>query len=176
MKEFKPYATRTLDDYVKVIKSNIINDDIKGAIDVNNIPFGIWDTYRKKYKWAPNINFKAAGITKLKTIVVNSYNGEFFNTHGENPIITKMTERAIPSRIAMSWQDENENGYGAKVFFNEEEIFKVFDIIYKQEKINEAILLLEVDKYNSHLKLFLLANEEKYPLTKAEIKVYEASY
>ncbi len=175
IEEFKPYATRTLDDYLKVIKSNIIEEDIKGAIDVNNIPFGLWDTYRKKYIWAPKINFKADGNPKLKTILVNSYNGEFFNTYGENPFITKMVERAIPSKIVMNWNDSNGNGYGAKVFFNEEEIFKVFDAVYKQEKRNEGILILEVDKYNSNIKVFLESDIERIELKKTIIKVYETS-
>ncbi len=174
-KEFIPYANMSNEKYIKETKSEIIEEKIKSAIDVKNIPFGIWDTYRKKYKWAINVNFKAEGKNKLKTIIANSYNGEFFNTSGENPIITKMIERAIPSRIAMSWQDTNGNGYGAKVFFDEEEIFKTFDIIFQQKTINQATLILDIDKYNSNLEVFILANDEKYSITKAEIKVYEAS-
>ncbi|WP_282057166.1 DUF2931 family protein [Maribacter luteus] len=173
--EFIPYANMSKEQYVKETKKDIIDEDIKGAIDVDNIPFGIWDTYRKKYNWAPKVLFKKEGETLLKTIVVNYYNGEFFNTYGQNPVVTEMKERPIPYRSAMSWRDDQNNNYGAKVFFDEKEIFGLFDTIYNQKKAPKANLIFEIDKFNSSLKVYFKTENEIYPIKKAEVKVYLAS-
>ncbi|OED38524.1 hypothetical protein AB832_04520 [Flavobacteriaceae bacterium (ex Bugula neritina AB1)] len=174
-KEFIPYANLSVAQYVKETKDDIINDDIKGAIDVSNIPFGIWDTYRKKYPWTPSINFKSEGKTDLYAMGFEFFNGEEFYTHPVNDDATANMDRPIPKAGYLRWKDANNNKFGAKIFFDEKEIFQHFETIFEKEKASKAIVLLEIDKYNSNLEACMVAKEKKYPITKARIKVYEAS-
>lgn len=175
IKEFKPYVSKTLDEYLKTIKSIIIEEDIKGAVDVNNIPFGLWDTYRKKYNWNLEVIFKSERKINFHAFGLEFFNGEEFYTHPTNDLIKADTERPVPKAAYLKWKDVNDNKFGAKVFFNEKEIFQLFTNVFDKEKISKAVVSFKIDKYNSNLEVFLEAKDKKHLLTKARIKVYEAS-
>lgn len=170
MKEFKPYAIIDRAQYVSSILESL-PDNIKEGLKSTDNSFNPWkETYRNKYAWSPKLNFTNEG--NLTEILAEFYNGEKFFVEHTNPILNKFEDRALPRHMRLEWSDKNENKYGAKIYFDEIEIFQAFETIYKNPKTNQAELIIEIDKYNSNLSLSLKSESESIPLTKARIKVF----
>jgi len=145
-------------------------DDIKQGISTNP-NFDTWSTlYQTKYKWLPKLSFADEG--SLEQILVESYNGEKYNVKSTNPILHQYKNFALPRHIRIKWTDKNQLKYGGKIFFDEAEIFGVFRQLFEQNKATKADLIMEVDKYNSNLRVSLTSEQERIELTQAQIKVY----
>lgn len=176
IKDFYPGAfTSNTDEFIKKMKQNNTSELPEDKINPDSIPYGLWDTYRKKYNWAPSFKFKATGKTELEQSLVNFFNGELLKTIGSNPKANEMALRAIPIDLGLYWIDAKGNRYGGTVYFDETEIFKLFDRIFTKDESEQAELVVEVDSYSSSLSVFLKTEQNSYPIENARIKVYPSS-
>ncbi len=173
IEEFAPSAIISMEDYLNSVLAEDFNEETKAKMDLDNISFGKWDNYRKRYQWKPNIKYKKTG--ELKEIRITYYNGESIYTIGSNEILNQFQDYPIPDHIRMEWTDKNGNEFGSKIYFDEEEIIMAFKKVFEDLDHNQAELVLEIDKYNSDLTVILQNELKAIHLKKARIKIYETS-
>lgn len=168
MKEFMPDGVDDLDEYIKLVL-----EDVEGfeAFSSQNIPYEAWsETYRPRYSWTPQFVFAEGGQhTKLLS---RFYNGEHYFVEHTNPLLRENKTWAVPKYYRINWMDSKQNNYGAHIYFDEGETFAAFRQLFDQNKATKAQLSIEIDKYNSNISIFLMNENEKIPLTQAQIKVY----
>lgn len=127
------------------------------------IPFGIWDTYRKKYNWKTKTEIPGH---VLKNVTMEMYNGEEETLFNQSVIENPFKERAVPRLI--SYQFESKNGtqtvFEVK-YFDEDEIFSLF----KNADENQPIeIILKMNEDLSNRKLVLRQNDKEIPIRKID--------
>lgn len=172
MKDFNPDGIQDREAYVKDERNNF-TAETKEVLEQQGVPLGKWTKYRERFRWRPKFEHKGGG--KMYRFLNDFYNGEYFNSIGNNPLITKYQDFPPPKRVAFRWSDKKGNKYGCKVYFNETEIWNAFKKIYANSKTSQAELVLEIDKYNSEIKLYLRSNNDEVLLEKTEVKIFEAN-
>jgi len=187
MKELSPNAVISLEEYTNQIVDKYVIDEVKNEISAGKIPFGLWDTYRKKYPWQPKVIFENGG--KVTLMYIKYFNGET-STNTEDIESIGYTDKALPKYISFGWEDKNGNKFAADIKFAqkykktddykkfkeiEKEIFDVFKVINASSTDKQIDLLFKIDRYNSTLKLFLKNDKEEIEIKKAAIKIYENS-
>jgi len=174
IKEFAPGAIITMKEFIDSVLEEDFNEEVKAKMNPDSISFGKWDNYRKTYAWRPIIKFEKTG--ELKEIRVTFYNGESLYTIGSNKMLGQFLEYSVPDHIRMEWIDKNSNEFGAKIYFDEDEIHSAFKKIFEEiEQKKSTELVVEIDKYNSNLMITLQNELEAIDLKKARIKIYETS-
>jgi len=171
--EFIPNASLTVEQFVKETKEEYINEEIKGAIDPNNIPFGLWDSYRTTYNWKPEFRLKTKSV--VSKVYIDYINGEHIYTLANNEELKNYTKKALPVKTTMYWEDEHKNVFGSKLYFNEDEINKAFKTINDKSKTKEIKLVFEVDKYNGNIKITLEDETTSVTLEKTKAKIFETT-
>ncbi|WP_452219807.1 DUF2931 family protein [Lacinutrix salivirga] len=171
--EYIPNAILTVEEFVKRKKERRINEDIKGAIDPDNIPFGKWDSYRTKYNWNPAFEHKNKGI--LTKIYINYFNGENLYTLANDKSLKNYSLKAIPKDITMYWEDQNNDLFGGKILFEDNELQKAFNTLSESPEQTELQLLFQIDKYNGNMEIVLKNNTESIKLNKAITKIFETT-
>lgn len=173
IQEFAPAAIITMEEYLNSVLEDDFNEEVKAKMNPDNIPFGKWDNYRTRYNWKPVIKFTTEGI--LEEIRMTFYNGESQYTVGSNKTLNQFNEYAVPDHIRMEWIDKNSNEFGAKIYFDEDEVYTAFQKIFEKSAHTPTKLVLEIDKYNSNLTIALQNESETISLQKSRVKVYETS-
>lgn len=134
------------------------------------IPFGLWDTYREKYNWRlkPIFPDKFRLVKKWMTM----YNGEKEHYFVEQPEFDSFKLRAIPSFASFSWYDEKGDKFGLDLNFNEEEIFKAYKAIYRDDHKQEIDLTFTLDEKKKNFIVKLKNKDEEYELRKSTGGIY----
>lgn len=171
--EFIPNAVLSVEQFIKETKEGILKDDIQGAVNPENIPFGLWDSYRSTYNWKPIFKLKNKGV--FTKIYIDYINGEHIYTIAKNEEIKDYQLKALPERITLYWEDENKNVFGSKLYFDEAEVKTAFKTTDSASKTKEIDMLFEVDKYNGTMEITLKSDTESIKLEKTRIKIFETT-
>ena len=139
--------------------------------DICNIPYGLWDSFRKRYPW------KMTLITKDRTKFIHSYYYQGLNREieelfgeriwGENQIekysipekfrYTTIAQRSVPFVVYIKFYDEKGIIYKASIKFNVKEAMDVFEKAFKGQEDKAGELIVEVNQektdINAHLKV-----------------------
>ncbi len=162
-------------DYRKSIMLNeqIVPLEVREANKNKPIPYGIWDTYRKRYNWKPSYSIPKGGEA------INSY---FFMLNGEQEEFIDETfknitfsPRAVPRMVNLGWRDSTGQRYGGSVTFNEQEILKAYQELYRNDSAINAELEFKVNIPNTYLTIVLKGNGQEIPLSENQINVYKSS-
>ncbi|MDY8138334.1 DUF2931 family protein [Aquimarina sp. 2201CG5-10] len=173
IQEFAPSAIISMEEYLNSVLEDDFNEETKAKMNPDSIPFGKWDNYRTRYNWRPVIKF--TNEATLKETQITFYNGESLYTLGSNKILNQFIDYPIPDHIKLEWTDKNNNEFGAKIYFDENESNILFEKVYKNKNQTPTELVLEIDKYNSNLTISLQNELETISFKKVRIKVYETS-
>ena len=172
--EFIPNAVLSVKEFVQESREDFIKEDIKGALDPDNIPFGLWNNYSTNtYNYKTIFSLKSKG--SFSDIYLHYINGENFFTVANNPELKEYKLSALPLRTAIYWEDENKNVYGSKLDFNEDEVKKAFEAINNTSENKKIDLVFEVDKYNGNIEILLKSDTDSYKLEKTKIKIFETT-
>ncbi|QXP53211.1 DUF2931 family protein [Cellulophaga sp. HaHa_2_1] len=170
MEDFKPNATVNLEKYVLEEQDNF-SEKTKKTIAKEGIPIGKWSKYRQRYNWKTifknNIN--------LLSFRNKFYNGEFYNTIGDNPILNEYNEYPPCQDVSFYWSDKLGNKYGCQILFNEEEIWSAFEKTFKNPNTTEANLVFDIDKYNSSVNISLVSDNNTILIEKSNVKIYNST-
>ncbi len=172
IQEFAPSANMSLDAFIKSVLEEDFSDEEKAGMNADDIPFGLWNEYRKKYQWAVSVDIKSE--SELTEVYMSFVNGESVYTVPDNDIL-KATEKSLPGYVKLEWKDDKDNLYGAKVFFDYDEIKEAFNILSKVSGEQDIKLSVEIDKYHDSLSCILQKKDHKIAIKKALVKVYEIS-
>ena len=135
------------------------------------IPFGLWDTYRKKYDW--NIDFKIAEKGKVERLSYALFNGERAAVFPENLPEKNNENRALPKWISARWRDETGQLHSGLIEFDEAEIFKAFSHIYDKEQGQKVTFELAVNKTNTFITASLKSEGQTIALKENKVNVFE---
>lgn len=136
------------------------------------IPFGLWDTYRKKYNWS--IDFVAGEKGTISSVRYVLFNGERDALLPENFKEENFKERAIPKEFGLSWRDESGQLYGGFIQFSEAEIFKAFETIYKKDASAKITVQLSINKTNTFVIAVLKTADQSVGLKENKINVFKS--
>jgi hypothetical protein len=172
----------------------IVPLEVQKANEGKPIPFGLWDSYRKKYRWKLHLilpDNQNPGQALPKKVVSFYYNGELDILFGQSDIERypniirpesrwdNELEKAVPRELRISWIS---NGVliVAEIQFNEEEVFKVFQEVYKDNPELETELVIRASMGQDDLSVKLIpkgedVNVHKGWLIKSKIKFFDTS-
>ncbi|WP_103863891.1 DUF2931 family protein [Aquimarina sp. I32.4] len=126
--------------------------DIQQQLIKTGPPFGLWDKYRKKYKW----NTAPLEEKKLTSLDYHYFNGEKAFLKFKEYDFNTLKEYALPYEGIIDWETTEGKRYEGTIHFNEESIFKVFEEVY-QKKEDTAAIFYDVNTSNdkTSIKAFL---------------------
>ncbi|MGJ8737162.1 DUF2931 family protein [Zobellia laminariae] len=169
--DFMPYAELSVSEILDRRVKRFLEKNNKPAEFVDSIPYGIWDTYRIKYNWRPQFNFKTN--SEIESMIIEYYNGEEIYSSYEDFELTIDKEKAIPKYIGLQWKDSDTNNkFGCKIYLAEQEIFSAYKKLGVDSNLNPLRLLINVDKYHSELTLTLENNKDTEQLVKQKVTIY----
>ena len=164
-----------------VTESSVKEDDIL------KIPYGIWDTFRKRYPW------KMTLITKDRTKFIHSYYYQGLNieletlfgerTWKENQIekyhiperfrYTLLAPRAVPTLVNIKFYDEKDVIYRVGVEFNIKEAMDAFEKAFKGQEDKAGELIIEVNKTKTDVNVRLKVGEREEWICNGEFWIFE---
>jgi len=170
MEDFNPDGIQDQDLY---IKGNLdeLSEERKEQLKKVGIKYDIWKKYRKRYSWKPRYIF--SNESKSNDILIDFYNGEHLFVLTNNEIFDDYYEFAIPKYIRFYWEDKNKNKFGSKIYFNEAEIFTIFNTIFNENETEHAELIIKIDKYNSNFNIYLKSQQNSIEIKKTKIKIFQ---
>jgi Protein of unknown function (DUF2931) len=152
----------------------IIPLEVQTANKNKPIPYGLWDTYRKRYSWRPVFVIQEGGKMN-EDAGFETINGEVESLIYELFTNNEYSPRAIPSGLGFSWWDKDGQGYGAYVKFDEKEMADAFAAVYKDHRNSDVDIEIKVNKINSYFTVRLKGNGKEIPVwEKNKIEVYKS--
>ena len=165
-----------------VIKNpGIIPQEVQDANIGKLIPFGLWDTYRKKYNWKFKFDFPNSNeITNRVTCFY--FNGEKEILFGDKPIQlyqipeelrwNKSEKKAIPRKISFSWIEKEDKLRSGAITFNEAQIFKAFEELTQGNTEESIQLTVRIIHTGDDASVWLEGNGKSIGLYKSEVKIF----
>ena len=155
--------------------------------DIFKIPYGLWDSYRKRYLW------KMTLITKDKTKYIHSYYYQGLNleeeilfgerTWGENQIekykipekfqYTSLIPRAIPFIIFIKWYGDDGKLYRLWNNFNVAEVMDNFEKAFKGQENEVGNLIIEVNDTKTDANICLKVGEREVWVCNIDLRINE---
>lgn len=132
-------------------------------------PAPLIEQYLQRFNYTLNIEFEDKATTNL-TVESDFTNGEqYWETSKFNEVF-KSPSRLKKSRI--EW-DTQKYHYTCFMYFNEEEMLRVFDEAYGDDRMQKGELKINVCKYNNFFDIFLNVGEKSIRLEKTQIRVFQ---
>ncbi|WP_299250857.1 DUF2931 family protein [uncultured Cytophaga sp.] len=166
---FIPRTGRTRDEFVKVT----IDDTplAKANFQKNGLMLGLWDTYRIKYNWRPKFEFPEGNT--FEGIDFKMYNGEKEFLWGETLAKNSFGKRAIAKSMDLMWADETGQDFGADIYFDEAEMFEAYKLIYRDDKEQNAELVIKYNDTRTSLEIYLRSKSEEIELEKTKVSIFK---
>jgi hypothetical protein len=139
----------------------------------NGLMLGLWDMYRIKYSWRPKFEFPEGST--FEGIDFKMYNGEKDFLWGETLAKNSYGKRPIAKSMDLMWADETGQDYGADIYFDEAEIFEAFKLIYREDKEQDAELVIKYNDTRTSLEIYLRSKSEEIELEKCKVKKFKRS-
>ncbi|KIA85469.1 hypothetical protein OA86_14560 [Kaistella jeonii] len=140
-----------------------VSTQLQAKIKNEGIPFGLWDTYRKRYNWRFDIQFYKEGDKIEKDLEVKYINGE------ENDIKLgaelKFMNRALPKEASFYYKT-NWN----EATFDEDEIVSAFEKVTKNNPEAEVIIVAKVQFMYKGIDFTVKCDGKEVPLQKVKIQ------
>ena len=170
-------------EYQESIMKNpgIIPQEVQEANKNKPIPYGLWDSYRKKYNW--KINYELPKEAELDEMTYDFYNGEETNLFGDYQIkryqIPKELhwnyeeEKAIPKQISFRWKEKVKENCGGYIKFNEDQIFKAFEELTQgKAKAVPLQITIRITHTGDDASVWLEGNGKSIGLYESEVKIF----
>ena len=148
---------------------NMIPKEIVEEIKDKPIPYGLWDTYRKKYNW--QLKFVFLHNEKIKNVTYYLLNGEEEELYGEVetekypkiPVFFRWETRkarAIPKTISFFWEIDS-SVYSCYIELDEKEIMTAFERVLGNDPGAEVTIELYVNTDRTRATVSLKTKEEE---------------
>ncbi|MCK0193802.1 DUF2931 family protein [Ornithobacterium rhinotracheale] len=158
--------------------SGVVPLDVQKANKNKPIPYGLWDTYRKKYPWRLVFKFRGEAILNSKGAIKNKFlNGEKFELYAKDfPIETPFLQ-AVPRSFSFSWKAEDGFYYAGSCKFEEETILSAFEEIFSDNSRDiTADLVISVNQANTYFIVRLIgSNGKEVVISTPKIEVFRAT-
>jgi hypothetical protein len=168
---FKPNTGFSRDEFLRRTIDH--RTEAVDNFDKNGLMLGLWDSYRIKYNWRPKFEFPEG--CKVEGIDLKMYNGETYFLWGDELEKNAFELRAITKRSELLWADETGQKYGADIYFDEAEVFEAYKLIYKENKDQNAELIIKYNDTRTSLEIYLRSKSEEIELEKCKVKMFKRS-
>jgi hypothetical protein len=168
-------------DYQKetMLNTQIVPLPIREANAGKPIPYNLWDSYRVWYSWRPIFAIKKE--IEMTSFYCEMFNGEKEELFDKSLLENKFDKRAIPKGANLYWTDKTINsrtdkkkqGYGADLIFDEQEIIKAYQDMYKEDKEGQAELQFTINHINTFVTVQLKQGDKEIRLTKTKVDTYK---
>ena len=162
-------------------EKNIIPLEIQKANKNKPIPFGYWDSIRKRYTW--KIQLELPKTLKSTEASIFYYNGEMEVLFGQaqterfeiedNLKLENLQERSVPEVISIDWIDTSNTIKVINIKFNKEEIFKAFETIFKDPTEQDVAIQIRVNEIETNAAVQVIGNAKKVWLPSTIVKVFD---
>jgi len=160
---------------------NIIPQHIQDANKDKPIPFGYWDSIRKRYRWKIHLELPE-GFKDIQAANFY-YNGEMeflFGTANTERYkiedylqLSNTQKRAVPRVITIRWFDANNVLKIGNFRFKEQEIFAAFTKVFKDTEEGEAKINIRVNTLGTNAAIQVIGNNKEVWLPSTTVKVSE---
>jgi hypothetical protein len=169
----KEYQEKTM------LNTQIVPLAIREANAGKPIPYNLWDSYRVWYSWRPIFAIKKE--IEMTSFYCEMFNGEKEELFDKSLLENKFDKRAIPKganlywtdKTINSWTDKKKQGYGADLIFDEQEIIKAYQEMYKEDKEGQAELQFTINHINTFVTVQLKQGDKEIRLTKTKVDTYK---
>jgi arsenate reductase-like glutaredoxin family protein len=155
----------TREDYVeRVLSHRLSHDQILQSKKqaANNDP---WEGYKIKYTW----DLEITGNSKPESIWLKTVNGEYEYIDYLNGKLDREKLRSVPKTISVCWESPSGTRYNAKILFNNEEMLKAFEKLYKSNPKDKLSFQVEIDAISNNVKTHLV--NSKYSIELKDITI-----
>ena len=126
------------------------------------------ERYMERFNYTLNFEFENKE-TNIYSVRSNFTNGERYSLTPKYNKAFKMPSRLKEIRVLWDTKDYRFTGF---MYFNEEEMLKVFDEAYGNDRTQKGELTIKVCKYNNLFDIFLNVGGKSIKLEKTEIRVF----
>ena len=169
-KDLAPHGIdQTLEEYCESIIRRRVSPEIQEQLATTGPPFGLWDSYRKKYIWDTAV----LGDNTLIGIEYYHYNGEKTLLQLKEYNINTPRAMAVPYEGWLRWQTREGATYDATLYFKEASIYKVFEQVCQKEG-DVAHIVYDISKKNNstNIKAYLQNENQKVAIEMDSIQVF----
>ncbi|MEC5395899.1 DUF2931 family protein [Bergeyella sp. RCAD1439] len=158
--------------------NSVIPQEVIEANKNKPIPYGLWDTYRKKYPWRLVFKFRGEAVLNSKGAIKNKFlNGEKFELYAKDfPIETPFLQ-AVPRSFSFSWKAEDGFYYAGSCDFEEKIILSAFEEIFSDNNKDITVdLVISVNQANTYFIVRLIgSNGKEIIIPTPKIEVFRAT-
>lgn len=165
MSRFMPSNTMSLEDYCKFYIDN--EEQVKNNLLKNGLPDrNLFNNYMKQfcYKYKPDFGklnkgeFTQDNLAKLDYVEETLFDGTLDKIHENN--LLEYHNAGVPQKLSITWHTDKSK-YTVYFWFDEKEIFKIYNEFYASGKESKAEFIINIDVEAYKFQLYLYNNETK---------------
>lgn len=164
------YGLDNMDEYYDMFYSDEFSDyePWRKYIRKHGTIAPLLERYLERFNYTLNFEFENKE-TNIYSVRSNFTNGERYSLTPKYNKAFKMPSRLKEIRVLWDTKDYRFTGF---MYFNEEEMLKVFDEAYGNDRTQKGELTIKVCKYNNLFDIFLNVGGKSIKLEKTEIRVF----
>ncbi|KGN85531.1 hypothetical protein HQ42_04040 [Porphyromonas gulae] len=171
MEEFLPNAYFAYKDYEEYFAEIFVDDRAwVNNFKKNGVSHTLWDKYRERFNYDINLEFEDEK-SFLRLYGVDFANGEGCNVDVREQILSIRPAARI-RLLGCGWTS-GEYNFSGYFYFNEEEVLRVFDEAYADNREQKGELKILVSKYNNLFDISLRVGDKVYPIKNTQIRVFK---
>ena len=123
-REFVDNPEISREEFIRIELEDNMSEEALARLQRDGVALGRWDKFRKLYRWQPVIeSSRPPGLINI----VSYFNGEL--DYMRYPLEDSIAdaERPIPDNISFIWRNSEGKSYWVRYYFDEREIFDVFE-------------------------------------------------
>ena len=167
---YRQYGLKNMDEYYDMFYSDKYKDyePWRKYMRKHGTIAPLLERYMERFNYTLNFEFENKE-TNIYSVRSNFTNGERYSLTPKYNKAFKMPSRLKEIRVLWDTKDYRFTGF---MYFNEEEMLKVFDEAYGNDRTQKGELTIKVCKYNNLFDIFLNVGGKSIKLEKTEIRVF----
>jgi hypothetical protein len=134
-----------------------------------NFPMYIWDKYFSRFNYRTVVSFENENAVCTSSVTSYTNTERVMIDYEINPS-NYIENPSYIRELIFSW-DVDGKEFEAFLYFNEEEVFDVFDNALETDRSVRGELCLDVCKYNNLIDIYLKVGDKVYPIRKTQIDI-----
>lgn len=143
------------EQYLAMVKQEEMSKEQLRYLEVNGIPRGLWQRYRTRYDWKPEV----LGVYRVSRFWVKLVNGESNSFDASLSSSYPWTLAALPRDLAVTWVARDGNEHSRTVSLDEVEVLSAFQKLLSANPRDPLRLQFEISDQGDDARVFLRNRE-----------------
>ena len=167
---YRRYGMKNMDEYYDMFYSDEFPDyePWRKYMRKHGSIAPLLERYLERFNYTLNFEFENKE-TVIDYVLAKYANGEHQSGTSQYNACFRMPSRLKETRVVWDTKDSH---YTCFMYFNEEEMLKVFDEAYGEDRTQKGELTIKVCKYNNLFDISLNVGDKSIKLEKTEIRVF----